>query len=428
MCDRVLSQVDRNVAVVVALCYIKISLLRQTSKIFGGKMDFQLKPEEEALRKEIKEFLEQELTPEVVEEYTMDLGSGPHTRDFMRKLGEKRYLAPSWPVEYGGMGASLIQRFVIYEEISYACGPGYRPPRAPLGVGMVGPTLLLFGSEEQKKEFLPRLASGEIEFALGYTEPNAGSDLAALEIKAEEDGGEWVINGQKLFSTSSHYAEYHWLAARTDFTVPKHKGISLFMIDLKTPGISIVPIYHLGGGRTNRVYYDNVRVPKNCLVGEKNRGWVYIGKALDFERLFASGHVRRVLEDLVEYCRTANNGGQLTADNHIIKHKLAELAVEVEVCSLLCYRVACMLDRGIVATYESSMCKLYGTELEQKLARTGMEILGLYSQLQKGSKWVRLNGSIEHLYRDSIRATIGGGTSEVQRNIIALRALGLPRG
>lgn len=390
-------------------------------------MNFQFNPNEQTLRNEVREFLQQELTSDVLEEFNADLGLGPHTRRFMCKMGEKRLLAPSYPVEFGGRAASPMERFVILEELAYALGPGYTAPRILYGVNIVGPTLLLYGTPEQKRRFLPRLASGEIEFAIGYTEPEAGSDLASLQTRAVEDKDCWIINGQKLFNTGCHYAEYHWLAARTDFTAPKHKGISLFTVDLKSPGIGVDPIWILGGGRTNAVYYEDVRVPKDCLVGEKNQGWVYITKALDFERIWVTGGTRRALDDLVKYCRTTKLGEQTLIENCLVRQKIAQLSIEVEVSYLLGVRLSWMLNKGIVPNYEASMSKAFGGELEQRLAKTGMEIQGLYSQLQEGSKFAPMNGLFEHQYRNTIRTTIGGGTSEIQRTIIAVRGLGLPR-
>jgi hypothetical protein len=295
-------------------------------------------------------------------------------------------------------------------------------------VAMEGPCILAHGSEEQKKEYLPRICRGEIELALGYTEPDAGSDLAALQMRAVRDGDYYVINGQKTFNTSCHYAEYHWLAARTDVNVAKHRGISMFIVDLKSPGITICPLYTMAGGRTNEVYYDNVRVPKNCLVGEENRGWFYLVEALDYERVmtFFPTHLEVMLAELVKYAKETQRDGRLLAENPIIRQKLAQIAIEIEVARLLHYRTLLMLDKGVIGNYEPALMKLFVTELGQHLTNIGMQILGPFGLLQENSKWVPLKGRIETGYRGTVMHTFGAGSSELMRNIIATRGFGLP--
>jgi alkylation response protein AidB-like acyl-CoA dehydrogenase len=271
---------------------------------------------------------------------------------------------------------------------------------------------------------LPRIARGETEFALGYTEPQAGSDLASLEIKAVENGDYYITNGQKVFNTACHYAEYHWLGVRTDSTAAKHRGISLFIVDLKSPGITIHPIYGMGGWRTNEVFYDNVRVPKKNLVGQLNRGFYHIAVALDLERGGPAGASLRHFEELASYVKQIS----ALAKDPQVRQQLSQLAIDVEVTRLLAVRVACMRDSGIVPNYEAAVLKLFRSELDQRLANAGMQVLGLYGQLQTGSKQVPLGGEVEWRYRDSVVETIIAGTSEIQRNIIAMRGLGLPRG
>ena len=239
-------------------------------------MNFRFSPDEERFRQEVRAFLDKEVTEGVLQEIDSGQGFGPHSWELLRKLGAKGWLTPSWPKEYGGLGLSHIYRFIIQEELDYYGGLFIG---RSTGASIAGPTILLYGSEEQKKEYLPRIARGEIEFALGYTEPQAGSDLAALEIRAVEDGEDYVMNGQKCFNTRSHFAQYHWLAARTDPNAPRHRGISLFIVDLSSPGITIRPMWTVGGTRTNEVFYDSVRVPKGNLVGEKNRGFYHIATA-----------------------------------------------------------------------------------------------------------------------------------------------------
>jgi len=384
-------------------------------------VDFALSREEEAFRQEVRDFLNKEVTPEVIREAQSGLGWGSHTWELIRKLGEKRWLCPSWPKEYGGLGLPAIYRFIIHEELDYS--EALLGGTVLVGANMAGPTIVLYGTEEQKREYLPGIARGEIEFALGYTEPEAGSDLASLEIRAEEGEDHYILNGQKLFNTRCHYAQYHWLAARTDPQVLKHRGISLFIVDLKSPGITIRPLWTLSGVRTNEVFYDSVVVPKKNLVGEKNRGFYYMMTALEFERVLSVGGMRRAFEEFVNYVKERPD----LKDDIFVRQKIAQIGTEIEVARLFVYRLAWLQTKRIVANYEAGALKLFASELWQKLANSAMEILGLGGQLQADSKWAPLNGRIERLCRESLFYTFAGGTSEVMRNIIATRGLGLPR-
>jgi len=385
------------------------------------KVEFALSREEEAFRQEVRDFLNKEVTPEVIREAQSGLGWGSHTWELIRKLGEKRWLCPSWPKEYGGLGLPAIYRFIIHEELDYS--EALLGGTVLVGANMAGPTIMLYGTEEQKREYLPGIARGEIEFALGYTEPEAGSDLASLEIRAEEGEDHYILNGQKLFNTRCHYAQYHWLAARTDPQVPKHRGISLFIVDLKSPGITIRPLWTLSGVRTNEVFYDSVVVPKKNLVGEKNRGFYYMMTALEFERVLSVGGMRRAFEEFVNYVKERPD----LKDDIFVRQKIAQIGTEIEVARLFVYRLAWLQTKRIVANYEAGALKLFASELWQRLANSAMEILGLGGQLQADSKWAPLNGRIERLCRESLFYTFAGGTSEVMRNIIATRGLGLPR-
>jgi alkylation response protein AidB-like acyl-CoA dehydrogenase len=387
-------------------------------------LDFSYSAEELALQKEVREFLKNDMPPQVPYEVEHEKGwEGPYTRAFVRRLGAKGWLTPSWPREYGGLGATYMQRYIIGEEMSYFGGP-----RTLIGATMAGPTILLYGTEEQKKEFLPPVARGEIEFALGYTEPEAGSDLAAMDIRAVEKDDHYLINGQKIFNTGCHYSDYHWLGARTDPQAPRHRGISLFIVDLKSPGISLDPIITMAGYRTNAVYYDNVRVPKKNMVGEKNKGWYQIATALDFERTYEAGGVERQFHVLLDYCRHTRRCGQPVTQDIKVRQKLAKIAVEIEVLKLFAVRLACLLNKGTVPNYEAAMAKLFGSELEQRLSQTGAEILGLYCQLQEGDKLAPMDGRLELYHRMTVRWTIVRGSSEIMRTLIATRGLGMPRG
>lgn len=386
-------------------------------------MDFEFSEEDKKFRQEFYDFLDKEVTKELVEECESGKGWGPHTWEFMRKLGTKRYLAPAIPKEYGGMGATHVQRVILEDGLGY-----YKAmPGVMIGAGMVAPTLLRHGSEEQKREFLPRIASGEIEFALGYTEPQAGSDLAALEIRAVKDGDDYILNGQKVFNTCMHYAQYAWLAARTDPKASRHKGISLIIVEIDSPGLSIRPLLTLDGERTNEVFYDDVRVPARNLVGEENQGWHYLTTALAFERNFPIGRTRRLFEELVAYCEETEIDGRPLSKDILVRQALAELKVKVEIADMFVYRVAWLADEGIIPEWQAAMAKIFGTDLMHHVGNLGMQIMGLYGLLAEGSKWAPLKGSIQRLYLQARRRSLTAGTQEIQRTVIALRALGLPR-
>jgi len=387
-------------------------------------MDFGFKKEEEDLVREVRAFIKKEATPEMLAE-TRQLGQiygGPEGRKFIQKFAAKGWLTPNWPREFGGMGASEMVTYIIRDEMAYA-----RVPSVFVAAHMAGPTILRVGNEELKKEYLPRIARGEVEFALGYTEPQAGSDLVALKIRAEDKGDFFLINGQKTFNTHCHVADYHWLAARTDFEVPKHKGVSMIIVDLKSPGITIRPLITMAGWRTNEVYYDDVVVPKKSLVGEKNKGFYYLMAALDFERMVPPGLYWRLFDEIVQYAKETVVDGKRLSQKPLIRQKLSQMTVELEVTRLLYYQLAHMLDKGTIPNYQSSMEKMFATEVAQRVANTGMEVMGLCGQLKEGSRWAPLAGRVEHFYRWSVVETVYAGTSEIQRNIIALRGLGLPR-
>ncbi|MDP2949390.1 MAG: acyl-CoA dehydrogenase family protein [Chloroflexota bacterium] len=393
-------------------------------------MDFRFAPEEEDFRAEVRAFLKQEL-PDEGEEPFAEEGTEEHwqfSRQFIKKLAARRWLALAWPPEYGGLGAPHWQQLIYNEEMAYH--------RAPIGLNQmgvlwVGPSIMLYGTEEQKRRYLPAICAGDDIWCTFYTEPGAGSDLAALQTRAEEDGDDYVVNGTKIFTTLAHRSQYGWLAARTDPAAPKHKGISTFIVDMKSPGITVTPLLNLAGVHAlNQVFFDNVRIPKENLVGEKNRGWYQVAVALDFERsgVALPAHARRNLEELLAYVKEAQEAGQAGGELSLVRLKLADLAVEIEVGRALAYRIVSLQSRGIIPNYEASASKLYGTEMMQRFFNAGLHILGLYGQLQRDSRWSRLRGRWERGYLASLGGTVGGGTSEIQRNIIAIRGLGLPRG
>ena len=382
-------------------------------------MNFRLSIEEEKFREEVREYFESDLdlAAKAKREVESGQGFGPSSWAILRKVGKKGWLCPTWPKKYGGLELPYIYRYIIQEEMH-----SYFDMQGTVGAGMAGPVILRNGSEEQKDNFLIPIARGDIEFVLGYTEPEAGSDLASLTITAEDKGDHFIVNGQKMFNTRAHWSQYHWLGARTKDIKPNHKGISLFIIDLKTPGITLTPYYTVGGTRTNGVFYDNVKVPMDALVGEKNRGFYYILEALSYERIMTVSGLKRDFEALVGYI---NAGG--LGKNPIIRQKIAELAIDIEAAGLFVLKVAWMLDKNIVPSHEAAMLKIQVCETEQRLVNTAMEVIGPYGMLKEGSIWSQINGKFEWRYRDSLESLIVRGTSEIMRNIIADRGLGLPR-
>ena len=389
-------------------------------------MDFEFTEEEKKFKKEISEFLDREVTEGVIEESDIGLGFGPHSWELMRKLGAKKWLAPSYPEEYGGLGLSKIYRYIVAEELDYRNALVVIRGLGMVGVDMVGPVILRHGNERQKKELVSGIAQGEIDFALGYTEPNAGSDLSQIAMRAVRDGDDYIISGQKLFNTACHFAQYHWLATRTDPDAPAHKGISMFVVDLKTPGISVSPLWEMSDMRTNEVFYDEVRVPKQCLVGEENRGWYYIVEALDLERLLTVGALERTLKEIIEYTQNTPINGKLLSEDPLTRQRLADMAIEIRVARNLVRRVVWLQDKGTVPNVEAAILKAFVCEVYQRVVEKGLEILGLYGLLRKTSKYSVLEGMIERLFRASFVLTIGGGSSEIMRNIIAKRGLRLP--
>jgi alkylation response protein AidB-like acyl-CoA dehydrogenase len=386
-------------------------------------MDFGFTEQEEALREEIREFLHQELGPKPVGRTPKELFS----REFTKKMAAKGWLGVGWPTEYGGLGRPYTEQLVFFEEMLRS--------RAPQGAhilaqNMVGPTLIRVGNEEQKREYLPRILSGELVFCLGYTEPNAGSDLANCQTTALLDGDEYVINGQKMFTSFAGQADYAYMTVRTDPDAPKkHRGISMFIVDMKTPGITVSTLDTMWDYPVYEVFFDNVRVPQSAVVGELNQGWHYLTTALDHERVFMGGCVavhRRLFEEIVQYAKTTYRNGKPISEDPIIRQRLAQLLIDLEIGRLFSYRVAWVLGQGIVPFAEASMTKIFTSELEQRLANTAMQILGLYGPLTEGEQ-APLDGYIGWEYKFSLMQAVGGGSNEIERILIAIAGLGLPR-
>jgi alkylation response protein AidB-like acyl-CoA dehydrogenase len=388
-------------------------------------MDFRDRPEEAAFRKEVRDFILAE-APLDKSDFREAWQKG---QTWWKKLQERGWIAPAWPKEYGGAGMTVIQQFIFNEEMAMLKAP--RPMHLIIGLGMAGPTLIVHGTEEQKKRFLPQMLSGDDIWCQGYSEPEAGSDLASLKTRAVRDGDDYIINGQKTWTTLAHQAKWMILLARTDPDAPKHKGITYFIVDMKSPGITIRPLVNMAGGHEfNEVFLDNVRVPKENVVGEENRGWYAAVTTLDFERSSIGSAIgmRQEMDSLIEYARAHTEDHTSTLGiSPTLRYELSDRLVETEVARMLSYRVASLQSRGLIPNYEASALKLFSTELHQRITVTGLKILGLYGQLERGSEWAPLKGRFCYNFLRGVAHTIEGGTSEIQRNIIAQRGLGLPR-
>jgi alkylation response protein AidB-like acyl-CoA dehydrogenase len=387
-------------------------------------MDFKFTEEEEKFRADVRSFLRSEWKLGRVD--VEDPETFAAARTFEKKMADRGWRTMHWPKEYGGQGVTHMMQIILREEMSYV---GARILDGQ-GVHMIGPCIMVHGTEEQKKRFLPPIARCEVIWAQGFSEPNAGSDLASLQLRAVKDGDDYILNGQKTWTSAGTVGDWIHVMARTDTNAPKHRGISYFVVDMKSPGITVMPIINMAGmaGFTD-TYFDNVRVPKDQMIGEENRGWYVAMTTLDFERSSISfaAESAKTLEDLVKWAKETKRNGKAVIEEGVARHKLAEMAIEIEVARLINYNVAYMQTHGLIPAYQASMAKTFGTELHQRLARTGMDLMGLYAGLDVKSKYAQLEGRIKYLYLWTIGETIYAGSNEIQRNIMAQRGLGLPR-
>ena len=384
-------------------------------------MDFQFTAEQEVFRQEVRAFLREALPePPVIREDAWIIG---FDRAFSKKLAARGWIGLTWPREYGGQGRSYLERLILTEELLRHSAP---VAAHWLGDRQMGPSILRYGTPEQKVKFLPQIISGDIVFCIGMSEPGAGSDLAGLQTRAVEDGDYYVLSGQKIWTSFAHQADYCYLVARTNPHVPKHKGISEFLVDMRTPGITVKPIVDMTGAHHfNEVFFDQVRIPKDCLVGEQDRGWYQIAGQLDYER---SGIERLmsnypILEAIMHYVQETGQSRR-----ELVRHRLAQLHIEFTMGRLLVYKVAWLLSQGVVPNAEAAAAKAYCTEFEQRLAQAASELMGGYGQLLPGSHRALLHGRIARAYLYAPAYTIQGGTSTILRNIMATRGLGLPPG
>jgi len=388
-------------------------------------MDFAFTEEQNRFREEVRDFLEGEIEQGLWEP-SCDAWIQGYNPEFTKRVAQKRWMGLTWPKEYGGQERSFVDRFILTEEMLR-----YGAPAAChwFADRQIGGSILKYGSEEQKREFLPKIIRGEMYIGLGMSETEAGSDLASLRTMAVEDGNDYIINGQKTWTSGAWFMNHIYLLARTDTTVPKHRGISEFIIPIDTPGISRIPMIDVTGTEAwNDIFFDNVRVPKKYMIGEKNRGFYHVMEQLAYER---SGFERlmgnyALFEALLKFVNETKRNGKALSQDTVIRHKLVQLQVEFEVGRLLMYKVALVMDEGQAPTVEAAMSKAYATAFEQRLANTAMEILGPYGLLWAGSKYAPFGGMAAHSYLGSKGYSLQAGTTEIMKNIVATRGLGLP--
>src|ERR1700757_1040832 len=385
-------------------------------------MQLEYTAEQEQLRAEIRATLEQVMTPDRSAAIRERIEGGPEVRECVRALAAANLLGVGWPKEFGGRGFSAIEQFIFAEEARRVNAP------IPLvTLNTVGPTLMHFGTEEQKQTFLPAILNGSVEFAIGYSEPEAGSDLASLRTTAVRDGDEYILNGQKMFTSGAAYADYIWLAARTDPNAKKHKGISIFIVPTSSPGFSFQPLHTMPGISTFYTFYDDVRVPASALVGGENQGWQLITTQLNFERaaLGNLGALEPLFEKTLDWARTTELDGGRVIDQPRVQLALARIEAQVAAYKLINLRVNAAMTKGALNMGEASAAKVFGTELTQQVARQLLEVLG-HNGLRRGAD-APLRGALESAYRFAVINTFGGGANEIQRDIISMAGLGMPR-
>jgi alkylation response protein AidB-like acyl-CoA dehydrogenase len=389
-------------------------------------LDFRDTPEQATWREEVRTFLVNEkpkIDPEANPMEAMRRGGG-FMKEWREKLSKKGWVAPAWPKEYGGASLSVMEQFIMNEEFAEARAMNV----GGMGTSMIGPTIIIHGNEEQKKEHLGAILRGEVQWCQGYSEPGSGSDLASLQTRAVRDGDDFVINGQKIWTSGAHNADWMFMLARTDPDAPKHRGITYFLMDMKSPGVTVRPLINMANGHMfNEVFFEDVRVPARNVLGEVNRGW-YIGTTtLDFERSSIGNAVgqRQTLEYYMKFWKDSRGTAATASASSKARDEFADRWIEAATAKMLSYRVITIQAEGRVPNHEASIAKLFNTELSQRIARSAMKMIGTSAQLM-GSD-APMKGRAPSSYVQTVSSTIAGGTSEVQRNIVATRGLGLPR-
>jgi alkylation response protein AidB-like acyl-CoA dehydrogenase len=388
-------------------------------------VDFELDDEQRAWLAEVRQFLADNVTPALraeMAEHDLEFRGGELSA-FRRKIGERGWFGLNWPQEYGGLGLSAMHQHLLMSEFEYWGVPG-----PDLTVTSVAPMIMRHGTEQNKAEFLPPIARGEIICAVGYSEPNAGTDLASLRTRAERAGGEWVITGSKIWNSGAQRSTHEWLCVRTDPDAPRHRGISVIMVPIDLPGVEIHPLYAWSGYRTNETFFREVRVPVTNLIGEVNKGWTYITGALDLERgaLTNPGDLRRALDDLVALAGRPRRDGSVPARDPAVRRRLTQAEADVEAATLMGYEAASLLDRGRIPTIEVSVEKIFTSELRQRIADLAIDVLGPDGLIAHRGPGAPLDGFFERLYRVSPLMRFGGGSNEVLRDVIAQRGYAMP--
>lgn len=394
-------------------------------------MDFNFTPEEEAFRQELRSWLQSHLPAGYDPKHFDDIDADArfeYQRAWQKTAHQDRWVGIHWPEEYGGRNASLMEMFIFNQELNRAHAPRFANT---LGLMMSGPTLIHWGTEEQKQRYLPRILSGDEIWCEGLSEPGAGSDLASMQTRAVEDGDYFVINGQKVWTSFAHRADFIQLFVRTDPDAPKHRGISCLAVDMKTPGVTVRPLVQItGDSEFNEVFFEEVRVPKTNLIGPKNEGWKVLVTTLMHERAgIGSGlPVHRQFSELLKVSKQVEINGQPACEDPAVRQQLAQFAIECKAITYNMFRGFSKRLKGNPPGPEGSVNKLAGSELNMRLARFATELLGPYAQLEQGSPYTIDNGRWPRAALWYRLLTIGGGTSEIQKNILGDRVLGLPKG
>ncbi|MDS0139669.1 MULTISPECIES: acyl-CoA dehydrogenase family protein [unclassified Amycolatopsis] len=378
-------------------------------------------PEQQALAAELREYFAELMTPERragLRSGGGEYGDGVAYKEIVRQLGKDGWLALGWPPEYGGQGRSMLDQLIFTDEAAVAGVP------VPfLTVNTVGPTIMRYGTEDQKAFYLPKIAAGELHFSIGYSEPEAGTDLASLRTRAERDGEEYVVTGQKMWTSLIEYADYVWLAVRTDPSAKKHRGLSMLIVPTSAEGFSWTKVHTVAGAGTSATYYDGVRVPVSARVAEENAGWPLITNQLNHERvaLTSSAPIRKALADVLEWAKETG-----AIEQEWVRLHLARVHAGAEYLKLRNWRIAWAAAASELGPAEASATKVFGTEFAIEAYRLLMEVLGAAAVVREGSPGAQLSGRIERLHRSALILTFGGGTNEIQRDMIAATALGLP--
>ena len=400
-------------------------------------MDFGYTGEQEDLRQQVQKFIGDNVSQDLLDEMEggEEGGRGPQYRELVKKVADKGWIGISWPKEYGGQSGSRIDQYIVEEEFM-------RGGIAVGGAGSGAPAILAAGTEEQKEYFIPGMIRGEIIFALGFTEPQAGADLAGLQCRAVRDGDDFVINGQKMYTSAAHYASHIYMMCRTDPDAPRHRGISIFLIPMDTPGITVRPLWTIqsdppappgttyGMARTNETFFENVRIPASCMLGEENGGWYVGAMGLNLDRVGASRYLISVRrdEDIVNWVKENDFGGHSPAEDPAVRDKLAELWTEAQVCRLMTMRSMSLVNRDGNFTYEGSAEKGWAPEHGVKTTEAISQILGPYAQLLNGSEEAIEDGLYAHNLMGSFQSGINHGSVQIMRDQMARRGLGMPRG